>query len=456
MLKIAMLALLSLAALPALAQVKIETQDVGEIYQTNIGHSTILFNNVGDKPVKILAVSPEFEKDTVGEFKLPVTVAPKTSVNIPVTVYEGMDVGDRRHTFTLETDLATTPKLRAQVRLFGLSVLDDPKPVLDLGTVNTNSVALEKTVKLTSREVPGFRVSRIIESPDFAIAKILPDAGTISIAVKADASWGTHEGVVKVALDSAVQPQAWIDVKADVHGDVIPSRNPVDLGIFRTKEPSFLVQLKSRDGNPVKLGKVSVEGIAAKVETGICAGEAKGCAQIHVKYSDDLQMGRVWGTLLVDLPDFHRQLPIKLFGYYMPEDLKIRSFDKANLEKKAASSTEPPPLDLKSALQKSTEVAPPPAADPPGHGPLLKWQVSNENNMYGYLIYRGDSENGPFLRVNKDIVHVGADKGDGITSSYAWRDDSATAGKTYWYYIGMLNRDGTKQQLSGPQEVKAK
>ncbi|MDE1960563.1 MAG: hypothetical protein KGH80_03110, partial [Xanthomonadaceae bacterium] len=119
-------------------------------------------------------------------------------------------------------------------------------------------------------------------------------------------------------------------------------------------------------------------------------------------------------------------------------------------------STEPPPLDLKSALQKSTEAAPPPPVDPPGHGPLLKWQVSNENNLYGYLIYRGDGENGPFLRVNRDIVRVGEDKGDGVTSTYAWRDDSATAGKTYWYYIGMLYRDGSKQQLSGPQKVMAK
>jgi hypothetical protein len=58
--------------------------------------------------------------------------------------------------------------------------------------------------------------------------------------------------------------------------------------------------------------------------------------------------------------------------------------------------------------------------------------------------------------VNKDIVRVDAGKGDGITSTYAWRDDSATPGKTYWYYIGLLNRDGTKQQLSGPQAVKAK
>jgi hypothetical protein len=142
-------------------------------------------------------------------------------------------------------------------------------------------------------------------------------------------------------------------------------------------------------------------------------------------------------------------------GLYLPESVKVNSLNDA-IEKNSKTSAEPPPLDLKSALQKSTEVASPPPIDPPGHGPLLKWQVSNENNIYGYLIYRGDAENGPFLRVDKDIVRVDAGKGDGITSTYAWRDNSATAGKTYWYYVGLLNRDGTKQQLSGPQEVKAK
>jgi hypothetical protein len=136
--------------------------------------------------------------------------------------------------------------------------------------------------------------------------------------------------------------------------------------------------------------------------------------------------------------------------------VKVHSLEEA-MQKNSKASAEPPPLDLKSALQNSTQThSATPPADQPGHGPLLKWQVSNENNIYGYLVYRGDAENGPFLRVNKEIVHVDAGKGDGITSTYAWRDDSATAGKTYWYYIGMLYRDGTKQQLSGPQAVKAK
>lgn len=447
---------LCLLTTSAFAQVSFEAQDIGEIYQTNTGHSTILFTNAGDKPVKIFAVAPAYDKDGVGQFKLPATVAPKTSVNIPVTVFSGMDAGDHRHIFNIDTDMAKRPRVQALVHLFGLSVLDDPEPKVELGTINSNAVSVAKTVTLSSREVPDFHIARIVEAPDFATAKILPDGRTVSIAGNPAASWGRHDGFVKVALNSTVQPQAWIAVTADVHGDVIPSANPVEMGVFRTTKLPIVVQLKSRDGKPVKLGKVSIEGIKATLTKEACVGGAAGCAQISVKVADDQPGGRVQGKLLVELPDFHRQLPIDMGGLYLPESVKVHSLDEAMQKNSKSSSAEAPPLDLKSALQKSTEVAPLPVADPPGHGPLLKWQVSNENNVYGYLVYRGDAENGPFLRVDKDIVRVEAGKGDNITTSYAWRDDSATAGKTYWYYIGMLYRDGSKQQLSGPQPVKAK
>ena len=456
MLKTVLAVSFSLISASAFAQVSFKAQDVGEIYQTNTGHSTILFTNAGDKPVKILSVTPAYDKDGVGAFKLPAIVAPKTSVNIPVTVFSGMDAGDRRRIFNIETDIAQRPRVQALVHLFGLSVLDNPEPKADLGTVNTNAAAPVKTVTLASREVPDFRITRIIESPDFATARIEPDGRTVSISGKSDAGWGLHDGYVKVALNSTVQPQAWIEVKADVHGEVIPSANPVEMGVFRTTKLPFVVQLKSRDGKPVKLGKISLEGIKATIKKGACIGGAAGCAQISVKVADDQTAGVVRGKLMVELPDFHRALPIIIGGLYLPESVKVHSLDK-EMQKNGKSSAEPPPLDLKSALQKSTQAASaPPPVDPPGHGPLLKWQVSNENNLYGYLIYRGDSENGPFLRVNRDIVRVGENKGDGVTSTYAWRDDSATTGKTYWYYIGMLYRDGSKQQLSGPQEVKAK
>ncbi len=278
----------------------------------------------------------------------------------------------------------------------------------------------------------------------------------MSITGKTDASWGRHQGYVKVALNSTLQPQAWIDVSADVHGAVIPSANPVEMGVFRNTKLPFVVQLKSRDGKPVRPGALSIKDIKATLTKQACVGDAKGCAQISVKIATDQPGGRVQGQLLVELPDYHRTLPIDMDGLYLPEGVQVHSLNEA-MEKNSKSSAEPPPLDLKSALQKSTQAnSAPPPADPPGRGPLLKWQVSNEANIYGYLVYRGNDENGPFLRVDKDIVRIEGDAGNGQTHSYAWRDTSATPGKTYWYYIGMLYRDGSKQQLSGPQKVTAK
>lgn len=456
MLKTVLAVVLSPFAAGAFAQATFEAQDVGEIYQTNTGHSTILFNNIGDKPVKILSVTPATAEDKISDFKLPATVAPKTSINIPVLVFDGMESGHNNHLFKIETDIAKHPSFTVPVHLFSLSVLDGPKPRADLGTVNVNAAPPVKTVTLSSREVPDFRITGIVATPDFATARIEPDGKTVSITGKADAAWGSHDGYVKVALNSNVQPQAWIQVTADVHGAVIPSSDPVDMGVFHNTKLPFVVQLKSRDGKPVRLGKVELDGFRGQLSKEPCVGSAAGCAQIGIKVSDQQSAGVLRGKLLVDLPDFHRQLPIRIGGLYMPESVKVHSINEA-MEKNSKASTEAPSLDLKSALQKSTQaMAATPPADPPGHGPLLKWQVSNENNVYGYLVYRGDAENGPFLRVNKEIVHVDGDKGDGVTSTYSWRDNSATAGKTYWYYVGLLNRDGTKQQLSGPQEVKAK
>ena len=154
MLKTVLTVSLSLVSAGAFAQVSFEAQDVGEIYQTNTGHSAIIFNNTGDKPVKILSTAPMSDTDSVGAFKFPTTIAPRTSVNFPVTVFSGMDAGDRNHLFRIEFDDGKRATGGVKVHLFGLSVLDTPQPKVDLGTVNTNAVPPAKTVKLSSRAAP--------------------------------------------------------------------------------------------------------------------------------------------------------------------------------------------------------------------------------------------------------------------------------------------------------------
>ena len=50
----------------------------------------------------------------------------------------------------------------------------------------------------------------------------------------------------------------------------------------------------------------------------------------------------------------------------------------------------------------------------------------------------------------------GRDDSGNAAGSYQWRDNSAEAGKAYWYSIEMVKGNGEKQQLTGSQKIVAK
>jgi hypothetical protein len=118
---------------------------------------------------------------------------------------------------------------------------------------------------------------------------------------------------------------------------------------------------------------------------------------------------------------------------------------KANGETESDASTKG--VDLKQAIKQGIGAAN--LAPPAGEGPLLKWSVAHENLVYGYLVYRADAESGPFLRINKEMIRAEPQETGGV---YQWRDTMAEKGKTYWYYVGIVDTSGNKQQLSGPQK----
>lgn len=449
--KILFVALLAVA-MPIRAQLTVTAQDVGEMYQLQSATTSIEIANRGDKPIALRGIVARDPADSVGA--VPPRIAAHATVHVPVTIFNGMGVGKQQHVFVVETDSAAArPDLQARVHLFGLSVLDDDKPQLDLGTVESDKPSAPRTVALSSREVAGFRIERILAVPAFVSATLRADGTSIAIAAKPDAAWGLHQGYVKVALNSSVQSQAWIAVKADVHGEIYPLHNPLDLGVVGSARPPAIVQLRSRNGTPVKLGKIASEGFQAQLETQVCSNGIAGCAQIAVRFDDAQSVGPVRGSLLVDLPDYARQLRIAVNGAYQPQAGGVRTSSEITQPPVAKSSAQTVDSALKVLAH---NPAPVPPADPPGTGPLLRWQASNEGVVYGYLIYRSASEQGPFLRVNKDIVASRAQRNSSASSAYVWRDTSAVPGKTYWYYIGLIYGDGSKQQLSGPQKVTAR
>lgn len=80
----------------------------------------------------------------------------------------------------------------------------------------------------------------------------------------------------------------------------------------------------------------------------------------------------------------------------------------------------------------------------------LSWKVAEEAKVYGYIVYRSDHRDGPFQRLNRQIVRVkDAERDDAGQSRYRYVDAQVESGKTYYYFIDAISVQGRKQRLSG-------
>lgn len=76
----------------------------------------------------------------------------------------------------------------------------------------------------------------------------------------------------------------------------------------------------------------------------------------------------------------------------------------------------------------------------------LKWTTASEVDNFGFDIYRGESEEGPFVKMTEDPL-----PGAGTTDepqSYLWEDYDIEKGKDYYYYIESISMDGVREKFS--------
>jgi len=438
--------------------ISVETADVGEHYQFTRVETQIQITNRSKQSLPIRAIKAYRPEDRV--LRAPAEVAAGATVTATVELFLKNDLGNRWHVFGIAAGAAGDDdplSNLARIHVFGVSVLDQPRPQLDFSVVNVGEDIAPKIVPIASQEIPALKATKILSAPEGFIASVSEDGASISVSVSKTAPWGMQDSYVKVALDSPQQPEIWIEVRADVHGTVIPSANPYALGVMRGgAKNEFLIRLDNRSGKDFKIDNLLLEGIKGQVHEDLCTPLQAGCRMIRLNVADAAQAGKLNGKILVGLPDFKRTLPIVISGIFLKADTAVVSLDD-QLKKTTTESDAAPaaisPTKLSDALNKA--VHPPvELPNPTGTGPLLKWNVANEQNIYGYVIYRADTEAGPFHRVNKDIVRVMAEENAGAT--YKWRDSTATSGKTYWYYVGLIYGDGLRHQLSSPQKITAK
>jgi hypothetical protein len=448
----------ALAANPAAAPSSLVTEDCefADTYAFNHSECQMELRNQGDKPIHLSGFrSDKFEDDAIDPTDL--VLQPHAHAYVRAALSIGNEIGHVRHVFRFQSDEAGHENRVITARGYVTNVLDD-RPILNFGVVDVTREAPDRHVGLESHDVAGFRVEKVLSAPDWLDATLAADGKSIDVKIRKDAQWGFHVDQIKLATNASVQKTIWIGVQADIHGLVVPASNPLDMGLLRTgNRNEQRIRLTSPNGKDFAVGKVELEGIKGEAKVIPCEPAAPGCRIVQLVISNDQPLGSLKGKLWVELPEYKQRMPIALWALLVSKDTEIEKMEadkllEAQRNKKAASISTGNDLNLKTAIKNAVQSANEP--DPPGNGPLLKWSVGNEQLVHGYQIFRADSDSGPFLLTNKEaIVAKRSTTGD---SSYAWRDNSTTSGKTYWYYIGILYNDGRKQQLTGPQKVVAK
>ena len=76
----------------------------------------------------------------------------------------------------------------------------------------------------------------------------------------------------------------------------------------------------------------------------------------------------------------------------------------------------------------------------------LKWSTSSEEDNFGFDIYRGDSEEGPFERLTEQPLLGGGTTDEPL--SYEYVDDTIDPYAVYWYYVESISMSGNRERFT--------
>lgn len=75
-----------------------------------------------------------------------------------------------------------------------------------------------------------------------------------------------------------------------------------------------------------------------------------------------------------------------------------------------------------------------------------RWTTASEQNNFGFDVFRGDAEKGPFTKLTQEPI-LGAGTSD-ETHKYEFRDDSIDPCKDYWYYVEEISNNGARSKFT--------
>ena len=83
---------------------------------------------------------------------------------------------------------------------------------------------------------------------------------------------------------------------------------------------------------------------------------------------------------------------------------------------------------------------------------IVEWSTATELNTVGFIILRSADPNGPYERINPDLIPASDNLYSG--SEYSYEDHNTQRGKTYYYMLQDLEDTGLVNEY-GPIAIKA-
>jgi hypothetical protein len=415
----------------------------GNVYKFTKAICTATLENKGPAQLALTIESVQ-SGNTVAPNQL--TLAPHARANVVLHVSIGDVTGPLAWTYRINGAGAEPHFVRATG--FISSVLDVAHPAIDFGLIDSTHASATQTFPLTSSVDSKLRAVRIISQPSSVHARIGDNAKSLIVDVAADAPWGPLDGIVKIALESELQKEAWVEIKGSIAGDVGPEQNPYWIGeITWQPEIELSVPLIDSNGRDFTIGAVTSDDLTATYDSQPCSPARAGCKNLLIHLSNTKLSGLFRGQFNVTLPDRKKHLKLAIWGVLGERPKPGEAAVPPKITKI------PVPMSQNGDL---VSVTPPLKVqpDPPGTGPLLKWTIGEQASVHGYQIFRSDLPNGPFQLMEPKVIPK-IDNGKGSVA-YRWRDTSAVKGRTYWYYIAVLYTSGDRRPLSAPQETVAK
>ncbi|MCP3957838.1 MAG: hypothetical protein GY719_08300 [bacterium] len=87
-----------------------------------------------------------------------------------------------------------------------------------------------------------------------------------------------------------------------------------------------------------------------------------------------------------------------------------------------------------------------PAENNEAYRNTIKWTTASELDNFGYDVYRGPSEEGPFERITEEPI-PGAGTTDEPTD-YRFVDDTIDPYETYWYYVESISMASVRERFT--------